>query len=336
LTRHRPHRALFGILLAATFAALAMPGAVGAARPPYSRLTGPQVVDVLAGGRVTQAVPIEADAGPTSRTGGSTVDVVYDSGFGANPAARNAFQRAVNIVKARIVSPVRIRVKANWVALGSGVLGSAGPGGIYLSHADDRSYAVSVLERKLGRDINGTEPDIVANFSSAYPNWHFGTGPVPSNRYDFVTVVLHELLHGLGFIGSLRVSGSTGQWGWGSGDTIYKMRYDEFQWTSATAGKRLVSAAFPNPSAVLRDELTDGSVYFGGPNVTAVLGGRRARLYAPRTWSGGSSNAHFNEGTYAAGTPNALMTPQLGMGEQIRALGPLTLAMMRDIGYPTN
>ena len=29
----------------------------------------------------------EGLVGPTTRTGGSTVDVVYDSGFGANPAA---------------------------------------------------------------------------------------------------------------------------------------------------------------------------------------------------------------------------------------------------------
>ena len=46
------------------------------------------------------------------------------------------------------------------------------------------------------------EQDIITSFNShAAVDWYFGTdGNTPSRRRDFVSVVLHEIGHGLGFI----------------------------------------------------------------------------------------------------------------------------------------
>ena len=54
-------------------------------------------------------------------------------------------------------------------------------------------------------------------------------------------------------------------------------------------------------------------------------------LYAPSPWSDGSSYSHLAE-SYN-GTPNALMTFSLANGESIHSPGPVTLGIMKDVGW---
>jgi hypothetical protein len=105
-------------------------------------------------------------------------------------------------------------------------------------------------------------------------------------------------------------------------------------WSAASGGSKLTSAAFANPSAALKAQFTDKTVFFGGPQATALLG-KRPKLYAPATWSGGSSISHLDEAAFPTGGVNSLMTPFLANGEVIADPGPLTLAMFRDIGWVT-
>ena len=70
-------------------------------------------------------------------------------------------------------------------------------------------YADALANKKAGRQLDSA-PDVVANFSSSFTNWHFGTGPAPAGKYDFQSVVTHELGHGVGFLGLGSVSGGLG------------------------------------------------------------------------------------------------------------------------------
>jgi hypothetical protein len=204
--------------------------------------------------------------------------------------------------------------------------------------SDGFAYADALAEATCGCELGGSQrPDIVANFNSAFSRWYLGTdGNPPANRYDFVTVVLHELGHGLGFLSSFGVSGSHGYWGFTDGVDLYPLRYDRHEYSgSRDAANRLIDRRkYPNPSAALKVELTDGSVFFGGPGVVAVHGGR-ARLWAPGSWNTGSSNSHFDENAFPPGTIDALMTPFLDPREVIHEPGALTLALFRDIGWDT-
>ncbi len=139
---------------------------------------------------------------PATRAAARVRITVTYSGFTA--PAKAAFQRAVNTWAATLTSPVPITVQASWEPLGTGILGSAGPS--YLWKIGNVWYADALANKKSGHQLNPA-PDIVARFSSAFSNWHFGSGPAPAGTYDFQSVVTHELGHGVGFLGLGRVTG---------------------------------------------------------------------------------------------------------------------------------
>lgn len=260
----------------------------------------------------------------------SDIVVTYN---GFTNEARDAFEAAVMVWESMVESPRVIHVNATWANLGPGVLGAAGPTQVY-QLSDGYAYPAALAEAIC--DCEGSDPaEISATFNNDF-GWYFGTdGRAPSLRYDLMTVVMHEIGHGLGFLSSYGVASGQGRWGHFS-NPVRATRFDTGEYGAATGGQPLTTTSiYPNPSAALASQLTDGSVYFGGANVLSVLG-NRARLYAPATWSPGSSNSHFDEDAFAPGTAHALMTPFLSRGEVIHDPGPLTLALLRDIGWTTH
>lgn len=257
----------------------------------------------------------------------ATIQVTYHN-FPAN--AKAAFQAAVDIWQTMVVSSQVIHVNASWSSLGSGILGNAGPALIAVNGV---AYPAALYESICScNQYQGNE--ITATMNSSFGNWYLGTdGNPPMSKYDFESVVLHELGHGLGFLSSFKVKANgQGKVGFSVGSGIYQSTFDQHEWSAATGGSKLVS--FASPSTTLANQLTDGSVYFDGPNVQGVLG-QRAKLYAPSNWIEGSSNSHLDEGTYGPSSGNALMTPALFNGEVEHDPGPLMLAMFRDIGWAT-
>lgn len=270
-----------------------------------------------------------APEAPRAGTPRVTNFVVTYRGFSA--AAKRAFQRAVDIWarQASIASPVPITIDARFERLGTGILGSAGPS---LYHRDfpgaprADTWYVDALANKLHGSQLMPKPDIVARFSSAFPNWHFGSGDAPAGKYDFTSVVLHEIGHGLGFLGAGFVnSANRGTVKFGG----YPVSFDRY--TENGAGKSLLT--FADNSTALSAQLRGGSLFFDSALVRSANGGLRARLYAPSTFEPGSSYSHLDEATFRAGNPNSLMTPQLGQGETIRSPGKIALAIFDTLGW---
>jgi hypothetical protein len=262
----------------------------------------------------------------------ATFQVTYD---GFPDDAKKAFQAAVDVWGALLTSPVPIRVEAHWTPLDANVLGGAGPTTYRRDFANAPAaktwYAVALANKLAKADLAPGQPHIVANFNSNFSNWYFGTdGRTPKDKYDLMSVVLHELGHGLGFLGSMDVGGDKqGSWGFRTG---FPTAYDRF--TEDRPGQKLINTAlFPNPSTALAAQLTSNGVFFNGPKVAAANGNQRARLYAPSTWQDRSSYHHLDEATYPAGNPNSLMTPVLNLGESIHDPGPIGLGVLRDQGW---
>ncbi|MEO7058712.1 MAG: hypothetical protein ABI083_03255 [Lapillicoccus sp.] len=282
---------------------------------------GTQVV-VRAGTALATPTYVAADPGKVAT---ATFSVTY-TGF--TPAAKASFQRAVNYWATQVTSSVPITIDAKFSPLGTGILGSAGPSSVWRDFAGAPQpgtwYVDAIANKRAGRQL-GTSADITAQFSSNFSNWFYGTGPAPKGKYDFQSVVTHELGHGLGFLGAGRVTGSSGSVKL-SGLPI---AYDRF--TETGAGKKLLS--LPDNSVTLAKALQSGNVVFDQPGVRSANGGKPAKLYAPSAWQQGSSYSHLDEATFRAGNPNSLMTPAIGSGESIRSEGPIMKAIFSAIGW---
>jgi hypothetical protein len=120
-----------------------------------------------------------------------------------------AFQFALNIWGQQFSSAYAgetITVNAQMDPLGAGVLGAAGTTQLF---SDGSTLYGSALANHLnGSDINGVN-EIQAVFNSSFPDWYFGTDANPANdEWDFVTVVLHEVAHGMNFFSGIGSSGA--------------------------------------------------------------------------------------------------------------------------------
>ncbi|MDH4069326.1 MAG: zinc-dependent metalloprotease [Ignavibacteria bacterium] len=278
-------------------------------------------------------VPPPASLAQSART--ANIDVTY-VGFPAG--AQTAFQYAVDIWETLITSSVTIKVTANWTPLDPGVLGSASASSIWRDFGGAPTpgtwYPVALAEKLAGGTLNHADSaDINANFSSTLGSWYFGTdGNPPSGQFDFVTVVMHELGHGLGFFGSMTVSGGSGSWGNGTG---FPFVYDRF--AENGAGQQLINTTlFPNPSVSLGNQLTSNNIFFDGTNANIGNGGSPPKLYCPGTWTSGSSFSHLDEATFPAGNPHSMMTPMIGTAEAIHSPGDICLGMFEDWGWTTS
>ena len=218
-----------------------------------------------------------------------------------------------------------------WENLGSSsLLGAAGPtqmwggGGL----GDGSSYYPGALANTLmGQDLNGASYAEMEVRLNSTVDWHVGLTSAPSlancddgdpdtfcvNQTDLYSVVLHELGHGLGFLGS--ASNHTGSPRLAS--TVYK--YDE---RVAHNGQRLI-------------DLDSADNLLTSDNISFRLSDSVSQaLHAPSIWAQGSSFSHFREGSFARGDDGALMTPNLYRGEAARSVDALAISVLGEIGWP--
>ncbi len=251
--------------------------------------------------------------------------------------AQTAFSYAADIWETLINSSVTIVIQACWADLETGVLGYGGADNYYSNFTGapvaNTWYPSALANALAGSDLGGTDPDMHLAYSKDFQDanqWYFGTdGNTPGTQYDFTSVVLHEIAHGLGFSGSMRWESGTGSWGGGTGKPI---SYDRF--TEDGSGNALINTAiYPNPSTALGSALTSGNIWFDGPNANAANSGGRVRLYAPSTWQSGSSYSHLDE--IFNNTDHALMTYSLAKGESNHNPGTIAMGILQDVGWTT-
>ncbi len=249
--------------------------------------------------------------------------------------AKAAFEYAVGIWERLIESPVPIYVQANWRTKNENVLGSCGPGDYEMNFEGaprkNVYYPIAAVEKIMGEELTGPErPDMTADFNKNI-DWYFGTdGETPDSLYDFASVVLHEIGHGLGFTGFFYVNNNSGGYAyWQQGDaTSFDQLVVNF------SGDQLVDTSqFTNPSVSLKNALVSNAINANSPVGFLNGGGYLPRLFAPRSWDSGSSIYHLNDATYPSSDPNSLMTHAVGKGEGIHDPGPVTMGIMADIGW---
>lgn len=250
------------------------------------------------------------------------------------PTARSAIRYAADIWSSTLESEVPIRVDVRWDSLGERALASAGPTNLYRSFpgvADPMIwYPVSLAEAITGQELNETlQADIAVNINSE-TDWYFGLdGNTPFNRIDLVSVILHELAHGLGFLSSAqKTNEDEGQFGFGGILFVYDLfiRNRQEQFLTDTT-------VFPNPSEALLREFTGDRLFFSSDRAAAFNAGIDPQLFAPSEFDEGSSISHLDEFIFRSNRENALMTPRLARSEAIHDPGKVTVAILEKIGW---
>ena len=271
--------------------------------------------------------------------------VTYGSGFNAFPDAQAAFQFAVDIWSNLISTPIDIRVTASFDPAAPGNLGSAGSDGFFKLTGDgipeDTLYPAALTELLINGDVDGptgVSNDINANFNSNRTDWYFGTDAnTPAGQFDFVSVVLHELGHGLGVLGFGRENGNNGEIRFTSSNDGSR---NASIWDNFIDGLSIFQAPlpilneveFPDPGPALLVQFEGNNLTINSPLAVAQNGGVSPKTYAPSTFNGGSSYSHLDEDTFN-NTPHALMTPFSARAEANHDPGNIILGFMEDMGW---
>jgi hypothetical protein len=302
---------------------------------------------VAAAAAVLLALPSLAHAARVVIINGDPPGVGFNDPTPATPVGGNAgttkgeqalivFERAAAIWGAALDSPVDVEVYSLFAKLtctaNSAVLGSAGA---LFAEADFRNaplrhtwYPVALANKMAGTDLVADDPrdpadfggaDLRARFNSgigapdclASTGWYYGldTGH-GAGQINLLTVVLHEIGHGLGFASFANVS--TGAWLNHRPDV-----YSHFYYDFATGKSRLeMSDAERQASAV------SGKIVWRGETVTddapAVLGDTPTLFVTAPA----SATGKLDVGTASFGAP--ISTPGVG--------GPAAIAVDAGVG----
>lgn len=230
-----------------------------------------------------------------------------------------AFQHAADIWAQYLHTDVTIEVFAQFDNLSctssSGTLGSAGPNNVVRDFPNaphpNTWYHVALGNALAGRDLNGSSAEIRARFNGNIDNnngclynrnWYYGLDGNPGTDFDFVSVLLHEMGHGLGF--STFVNKSTGARFLDRND-VYMVNLEDHpsgsSWATLSAGAIANSARSITELHWLGDAVRSrADILSAGTN-----GSDHVYMYAPSTVASGSSVSHFD--TRLA--PNQLMEP---------------------------
>jgi len=294
--------------------------------------------------QATQIVIINMDgAGEGFNDNAAVLPVGGNSGTTIGEQRLQVFEFAAKVWESLINSNVVIQVEAKFDPLTctstSAVLGSAGTKTVQRNFTNapitNTWYSIALANSLANNDLNSSA-DIAATFNGDLDNnsnclgsynWYYGLdGTKPSQTIELLSVVMHEIGHGLGF--QTFVDINTGaKFGTPGRDDTYMLNLEDHSlsesWSTMSNSERLASIVdAPDlhwTGSAVTSKINDFS---GGINQGHV------RMYAPSPVEGGSSVSHFSN----ALSPNELMEPVLTEPKQ--GVG-LAKELFQDIGWNT-
>jgi hypothetical protein len=210
-----------------------------------------------------QIILVNSDNPGIGFNDGRPAQAAAGSNGGATLGAQRlrVLQRAAEIWAAVLDSPVPIRVRVRMSALTCSAnqltLGTGGPTTLAWNFPNapraDTAYPIA-LASALARSDLASGDDMELNFnlafdqgcSSAYAGWWYGLDPAvpaPADRFPMLSIALHELGHGLGFLAG--VDPGTGAWVASRPSLWGNFLLDQQQglhWRAMTNGQRAQSA----------------------------------------------------------------------------------------------
>lgn len=205
----------------------------------------------------------------------------------------------------------------------------------------DILYVTALANQLAGTELNAGEYDMDIYINLATP-LYFGTGKPAANQTDFMTLIMHEIGHGLGFYSDAYVNSSNvGSFGnipqsaispistsfpWPGLDSVPTI-YDKF--VIKQSHQHLVGIA-PNKSIQLGDSIKHTANYFDGPSfANASNGGLPVKLSGGNgTYTLGVDILHLNDAIC-----NSVMSYCWGNGDTVRRPAAWEMGILKEIGW---
>ncbi|HRJ42371.1 MAG TPA: hypothetical protein PL105_10845, partial [Caldilineaceae bacterium] len=300
-----------------------------------------------------------ADPGPTGAETPTAVQSYSNASFTVNynPASCQgtvtdwptagvaAMNHVADILDDAITNDGTILIDACYEVQDAATLAAAGPSGSVEACASgggalpvaNTAYPMALANALCGADQNGADAEISASANSTIP-WDFCTTNcawADAQKYDFVSTMIHELLHGLGWVDNILTDGSF------DGVPNIFSRFIACNGATdgvCTDGQRLTDVA---TGQTLAAALTVGSgkLSFVGPNAKTAFAGTFANaaaaqgpfLFAPNPYQQGSSISHWDD-NHTANT-GRMMNAATGPGLSSRVVDAITLMSLKDLGW---
>lgn len=245
-------------------------------------------------------------------------------------ALQNSTNSAMTSLAAYFTNNIKLNVQVTLQDLGNAqTLGTSSANFSQISGSGPY-YATPLYNALTNTDVNGGTTAITITMNTnAGINWGLGTGAPGSTNYSWQSVVMHEVLHSMGFYDGIGAVTTTlpnvpGTAAWQNpGPTIF----DTFSFVGSTGGTQF--------SALLTDQsrysaIVSNNMFWTGANAVAANGGTPIKLYAPSTYESGSTYSHIDPSlTGVAG----LLFPALYDNTFFAGPTAVELGIMKDMGW---
>ncbi len=255
--------------------------------------------------------------------------------FQVPDSVQKVVEAAYEVWNKILISPVPIHIDVHWEPMSIGTLATAGSDRVYKNFRNapfrDVWYPSALADALSGSSINDNNPDIVLKINSK-AEWNLDyQGPQNFRYYDMLSVMIHEIAHGIGFMSSFEPSGTTRvKWG------IQNLPFIYDRYIIDQSGNALVNNRFyTNDSEDLLKEVTEKNVFFQVDSGTYSQ--RKPRLHTENPFSAGASLSHIaNSQTSQTDNRDRLMLPTLSLGARYHYPGNGILAILFQMGWALN
>ncbi len=340
-TKSRSGRACVAIAGALAWAGAVSSGAHAETIYYYEPHTGNlEAVDTADPGRHASLGAPQARIGGSARGGAVTYNITYkdvvdNANFGFDDstlgATRQATLQAVltyvdDILNETTGASIDVTVN-NSETDGGGYLAFAGT---YFTVATGFTNGLCFQHITTGTDPNGTFEDIFVTVDFGF-NWNSDTGPVGPTEYDLFTVLLHEITHGIGFLGltglngsSLLTAGNPGPYSVLNQNT----QLDDANPVGTGSSTPLWTTAGGASYVGTAGNLTGAALVFTGANAVAAYGSNPT-IYSHNPYTPGSSQSHWGNDLINL----AVMPASVSNNVENRSYAAFEIGALKDLGY---
>jgi len=229
---------------------------------------------------------------------------------------------------------IQVDVNVVFKPLTGTALGLSYPTQTFLNTETYTYYPSALWNQIKGYDASIKLNDIKLEFNTNV-SWYLGTnGNTPFSQYDYVTVMLHEANHGLGFSCNVQENGKyvycTDDGNCWTGSLSYPNTFSR-QLFQGVSGTTCMTDLNESQRAAL---IISNNLYAGKPGgkLLAANGGNRVKMFAPNPYMPGSSVSHWDSGE----SFTTFMKYQIANGQSCHTINARELGILVDMGWLEN